>query len=171
MPKSSNSVGLYIAGIFLAGSMVSCQPTHKERIKNAVKDYLKKQTPDTVDYTPKRFGEIDTIHLGYEATNEYQRLSDTFKLSARIYALRSKINIAISKDKKDSLRQELKLRKQNLKKRKKLMDEFKSSYNPRLVGFWQPHTYRKGDSSLQKLFRVDTTYQVVGSKPYAPSAE
>jgi hypothetical protein len=171
MPKSSNSLRLYIAGIVLAGSMVSCQPTHEERIKNTVKDYLKKQTPDTVDYVPKDFGEIDTVHLGFKATNEYQRLADTFKLSAQIYALRSKINIAISKDKKDSFRQELELLKENLRKRKKLMDEFKSSYDPRIVGFRQPHTYGQGDSSLQKLFRVDTAYKVVNSKPYSPSAE
>ncbi len=167
MPRSSNSFGLYLAGIFLSSFLASCQPTHEERLKNSVKEYLEKQTPDTADYNPKGFGEIDTIHQGFKATNEYQRLADTFKLSARIYALRSKINIAISEDKKDSLRKELNLRKQNLKKRKKLMDEFKSSYDPRIVGFWQPHTYQKGDSSLQKLFRVDTNYQVVNSKPYS----
>jgi hypothetical protein len=171
MPNSTKSLGIFVAGAFLAGSIVACQPTHEEQIKNAVKDHIKEKTADTVAYKPKRFGAIDSIKLGIKSTNRYQKLSDTFKLSARIYAFRSKISIAISKDKKDSLRQELKLLRENLEKRKKLMDDFKSSYEPRLVGFWQPHTYRKGDSSLKKLFRVDTTYQVVDSKPYSPSAE
>lgn len=169
MPNSTKSLGIFVAGAFLAGSIVACQPTHEEQIKNAVKDHIKEKTADTVAYKPKRFGAIDSIKLGIKSTNRYQKLSDTFKLSARIYALKSKISIAISEGKKDSLKKELKRRKANLKKRKKLMEDFQSSYEPRLVGFWQPHSYQLGDSSFQKLFRVDTTYDVVDSKPYNPS--
>lgn len=150
----------------MAGLLVSCQPTHKEKVQKTVKDHLKNQTPDSLSYKPKEFGPMDSIYLGVEATSRYQQLTDTFKLSAQVYAIRSKVKMALTQEKKDSLKKELKRKRENLEKRKNLIEKYKAGYEPRLVGYWQPHSYEVGDSSFQKEFRVDTTYKVVETKSY-----
>lgn len=143
-----------------------CQPTHNERVQKAVQEHLKTETPDSFPYNPESFGTLDSIYLPAKATDQYQQLSDTFKLSAEIYALRSKVKMAVTDAKRDSLKKELTLKQESLEKRKKLIADYLKDYEPRLVGYWQPHTYQVNDSTYQKAFRVDTGYQVVNSKPY-----
>ena len=171
MLLSTKRIRQLAMGTLAVGVLAGCEPTHKERIKEAVKSYIQKQKPDTVSYQSENFGSLDTIYQDIKTTNRYQKIADTFKLSAQIYALKSKINIAITEEKKDSLRHELSRKKENLERRKKLLAEYYDSYEPRLVGYWQPHTYQLGDSTHAKLFKVDTTYKVVNSKPHNPQAK
>lgn len=166
MPFNRLALAPFSYAILIAGLLFSCQPTHKEKVQKAVKNHLKNQASDSVSYNPKEFGPMDSIYLGLEATTRYQQLTDTFKLSAQVYAIRSKVKMALTQDKKDSLKEELARKRENLEKRKGLIEKYKAGYEPKLVGFWQPHAYKMGDSAYHKQFKVDTTYNVVETKPY-----
>ncbi len=163
---SSNLKLAAVSSLLAVTLFSSCQPTHQERIQKAVKNHLAEQYNDSAAYTPETFGPIDSIHLNANATDRYQQLADTFKLSAEIYALKSKAEMALTQAKKDSFQQELARKQENMEKRKNLIEEFKEDYEPRLLGYWQPHTFKLGDSLHKKQFRVDTGYQVVGTKPF-----
>jgi hypothetical protein len=163
---SSNLKLAAFSSLLAAAILNGCESTHQERIQKAVKNHLDEQAGDTAAYTPKTFGAIDSIHLNANATDRFQQLADTFRLSAEIYALRSKAEMALTKAKKDSFQQELARKQENMKKRKNLIEEFKQDYEPRLLGYWQPHTFKLGDSVHRKQFRVDTGYNVVGTKPF-----
>ncbi len=154
----------FILGFLAIFTLVGCQPGHKDKVKSAVKDHLKEKAGKDSDYKPKSFGTIDSVYLPLKSTNKFQELTDTFKLSAEIFGLKTKLNTALPSN-KDSFKKVLKHKQQNMKKRRSMIENFKTNYEPRLVGYKIPHDYQMADSQQKKIFRVDTAYNVVNSKP------
>lgn len=139
----------------------SCQPTHKEKVKNAVKNHLSEKAGKDQTYKSKSFGSLDSAYMDLKATDKYNMLSDTIKLSAKVDAMEMEIDIR--KD-ADSLEEEYQKIRKNLKQRREMLNEYVKEYEPRLKGYLIPHTYQWGDGQKTKQFEVDTAYKVVEAK-------
>ena len=141
----------------------SCQPSHKEKVQNAVKKHLKAKAGKDRNYEAKNFGTIDSHYLDVQATNQFKKLTDTMRLIGQIDGLDMRIDATLDEAKRDSLKQELARKRENLKKHRKMLKDYLANYDPVLNGFLQPHTYKLNDSSYERVFLVDTTYKVDSS--------
>ena len=154
-----NGLTLLIIITFIAG----CQPSHKEKVKTTVKEHLKNEAGENAKYNPNNFGKVDSVFLSVEETDKHKQLSDTMTLLGKIDGMDLRVKGALNPEERDSLQQELNKLRENLRKRRKLIDEYVTNYEPRLVGYSIPHSYKLNDSSYDQTFIVDTTYTVDSS--------
>lgn len=159
----NNGLILFLS-FFLLSFLIGCQQGHEQKLKNAVKEHLKKQVDESKNYKSKSFGTIDSIFKDLQDNNQYKMLTDTSKLAAQIDGLTLRYENEMADD-MDSLKEEIEKKKENLRKRRKRISNFKENYEPPLAKYVVPHSYQLVDSKHKKIFHVDTAYNVVTSKP------
>lgn len=161
---------LFLSSLIAIFALIGCQKSEEDKVKQAVKKHIKANKAKDVQYEPVNFGELDSTFLTLEETDRYKTLTDTSRLAGKIAGMKIRVKTASGEEKAED-QEELEKLKESIQKKREELQKFVNNYDPRLKGFYVPHTYKLGDKEVKHTFEVDTSYNVVDTVQPKPELD